>query len=100
MQPNISHVTATEITLNTAHLSRAARPIDAAFSDVMPLVFVIDDEVSVRESLERGWPRASGCRRRLKRLRIVGESALWRGVIKKATLVAAPDGLVRATANS
>jgi len=60
MQPNISHVTATEITLNTAHLSRAARPIDAAFSDVMPLVFVIDDEVSVRESLElllaaEGW---------------------------------------------
>ena len=68
----------------------------------MPLVFVIDDEVSVRESLERGWPRASACdrqrhtemilclnievlydpenrcRRRLKRLRIVGESAVAR----------------------
>jgi len=52
MQPNISHVTATEIALSAGHLSSAARSISATFSDVMPLVFVIDDEVSVRESLE------------------------------------------------
>jgi hypothetical protein len=34
MQPNISHVTATKIVLGTAHLSSAARPIDATLSDV------------------------------------------------------------------
>ena len=60
MQPNISHLTATEIALNTAHLSSAARSINAPLSDIMPLVFVIDDDVSVRESLElplaaEGW---------------------------------------------
>jgi FixJ family two-component response regulator len=60
MQANISHVTATEIALSAAHLSSAARSTKATFSDVMPLVFVIDDEVSVRESLElllaaEGW---------------------------------------------
>jgi len=54
------HVTATEIGLSAAHLSSAAGSINATFSDVMPLVFVIDDEVSVRESLElllaaEGW---------------------------------------------
>jgi len=36
----------------------------------------------------------------LKHLRIVGESALWRGVNRKATLVAAPDGLVKAITHS
>jgi hypothetical protein len=40
------------------------------------------------------------CRRRLKRLRIVGESALWRGVIRKATPVAAPDELLKAMTHS
>jgi len=60
MQPTISLATATDIAVSAAHLSSAARPIDTTFSDVMPLVFVIDDEVSVRESLElllasEGW---------------------------------------------
>jgi hypothetical protein len=35
------HVTATEIGLSAAHLSSAAGSINATFSDVMPLVFVI-----------------------------------------------------------
>jgi FixJ family two-component response regulator len=60
MQPNISHVTATDITMGAANLSSAGRSIDASSADVIPLVFVIDDELSVRESLElllatEGW---------------------------------------------
>ena len=50
MQPNVSHATATEIALLAAHLSSAARSINATFSDIMPLVFVIDDDVSPASS--------------------------------------------------
>jgi FixJ family two-component response regulator len=61
MQTNISDLKQTEGVLRTVNLSSAARAIDAFRTpDVTSLVVVIDDDVSVRESLElligaEGW---------------------------------------------
>ena len=61
MQTNISDPKRTEGFLNALNLSSAGRAINVlAMPDVTSLVFVVDDDVSVRESLEllmraEGW---------------------------------------------
>lgn len=60
MHTNISYVKPATSLLAAANVSSAARDIDVTCSDVTPLVFVVDDELSVRESLEllmgtEGW---------------------------------------------
>jgi FixJ family two-component response regulator len=60
MQTNISYLKRTEDLLSAVNLSNAARAMDVTVANGMSLVFVIDDEVSVRESLEllmgaEGW---------------------------------------------
>ena len=60
MHTNISYVKPATSLLAAANVSSAARDIDVTCSDVTPLVFVVDDQLSVRESLEllmgtEGW---------------------------------------------
>jgi FixJ family two-component response regulator len=60
MQATIGDSKPTEGLLSASKLSRAARATDVAMPYVTSLVFVVDDEVSVRESLElligaEGW---------------------------------------------
>ncbi|HSC05349.1 MAG TPA: response regulator, partial [Steroidobacteraceae bacterium] len=60
MQSNISYLRPTEGFLSAVNLSNAAPAIDVTVTNGMSLVFVVDDEVSVRQSLEllmgaEGW---------------------------------------------
>jgi FixJ family two-component response regulator len=60
MQTNISELKPTKGFVSAANLSSAARAIDVTIPNGTSLVFVVDDEVSVRESLEllmgsEGW---------------------------------------------
>ena len=60
MQTNISYSKPTEGLLSAVNLSNAARAIDVTVTNGMSRVFVVDDEVSIRESLEllmgaEGW---------------------------------------------
>jgi len=60
MRTNISDLKPTDGALSAVNLSSAARPIDVTITNLPSLVFVVDDEVSVRESLEllmgtEGW---------------------------------------------
>jgi FixJ family two-component response regulator len=60
MHTNTSHLKPTEGLLSAVNLSGAAGAIDVTIPNVASLVFVVDDEVSVRESLEllmgaEGW---------------------------------------------
>ena len=60
MQTNISDLKPTKGLLSAVNLSSAARAIDVTIPNITSLVFVVDDEVSVRESLEllmgaEGW---------------------------------------------
>jgi FixJ family two-component response regulator len=60
MQTNSSYLKPTGDFLSAMHLSNAAPAIDVTVKNGMSLVFVVDDEVSVRESLEllmgaEGW---------------------------------------------
>jgi FixJ family two-component response regulator len=60
MQTNITELKPTEALLSAVNMSSAARTIDVAIPDGMSLVCVVDDERSVRESLEllmgtEGW---------------------------------------------
>ena len=60
MQMNISYLKPTEGLLSAMNVSSASRAIDVTIPNGMSLVFVVDDEVSVRESLEllmgtEGW---------------------------------------------
>ena len=61
MQTNISDLKPTKGMLSAMNPSSAARAIDVTIPNITSLVFVVDDEVSVRESLEllmraEGWP--------------------------------------------
>jgi FixJ family two-component response regulator len=60
MQTNSSYLKPTGDFLGAVHLSNVAPAIDVTVANGMSLVFVVDDEVSVRESLEllmgaEGW---------------------------------------------
>ena len=60
MQTNISDLKPTKGLLSAMNRSSAARAIDVTIPNITSLVFVVDDEVSVRESLEllmgaEGW---------------------------------------------
>jgi FixJ family two-component response regulator len=60
MQTNSSHLKPTEDLLGAVNLSSAPRAIDVTVANGVSAVFVVDDEVSVRESLEllmgtEGW---------------------------------------------
>jgi hypothetical protein len=70
MQTNSSYLKPTGDFLSAVHLSNVAPAIDVTVANGMSLVFVVDDEVSVRESLEllmgaEGW-RAGHESRRLR----------------------------------
>ena len=60
MQTNTSYLKPPQDFLRTVHLSNALPALDVTVANGMSLVFVVDDEVSVRESLEllvgaEGW---------------------------------------------